>query len=319
MTTGCARMEYNLLSGTDLRVPRIGLGCNKIAAPKSADQLRAVEAVLRAAIERGVNFLDTANVYGDGLADRMIRNAVGSERSKIVLCSKAGHASADQARRWHHLMRRLARRLPLRGTLAKAVSRSAAGPTFTLAYIEKAIEGSLQRLGTDYLDLFLLHNPEQVVLWRDDLFEALGRLKRQGKIRYYGVSLNNPASTEDWLAWLAIPGISAVQVLVNPLRSVDLTRLVPAARERNIGIIARQPFHKGALLTDRRFLEIAAANPLYTPSQMALQFSLGEDGVDMVLAGFRSMAHLEDNLGALTGPGLSKAEREKLWSLAEIA
>ena len=311
-------MDYTTLTGTDLRVSRIGLGCNRFAAATTAEERRELEASLRAAFERGINFLDTANAYGDGAADRVIRSALGGERDRLVLCSKSGLPERRYSRRWQGAIRHLTKPLGLRGMTARLAGRLAAGQTFAPAFIEQAIEGSLQRLGTDYLDLFLLHSPYQVVVWRDDLFAALERLKRQGKIRYYGVSLDNPASTDDWLAWLAVPGISAVQVLVNPLKSVDLTQLVPAARERKVGIIARQPFHKGAVFTNQRLLELAAANSRYTPAQLAVQFSLGQQGVDMVLAGFRSLAHLDDNLGALAGPGLSRHEREHISALTEI-
>jgi len=311
-------MEYKTLRGTDLKVSTIGVGCNKIAAPMSEDQRHVVETTLHQAIESGINFFDTADAYGNGAADRLLRNILASQRDKLVVCSKSGLPERHNTRRWQRKIRMIASQLTPGGRAARTISRIAAGPTFAPAYIEKAIEASLSRLGIDYLDLFLLHNPFQVVLWRDELFEALDRLKRQGKIRYYGASLDsNRASTEDWLAWPAIPGISAIQVLVNPLRSVDLSRLVPAARNHDVGIIARQPFHKGAVFTNQKFLKLAA-NSRYTPAQLAVRFALEQNGVDMVLAGFRSPAHLEENLGALAGPGPSQRELERLQSLTEV-
>jgi aryl-alcohol dehydrogenase-like predicted oxidoreductase len=312
-------MEYGTLRGTDLVVSRIGLGCNAISAPLPRTEPGAAEATLWTAIDRGINFFDTADVYGDGAADRMLRKAFAGRRDKIVICSKAGLLPWARMKPWRRIAKRLLDRFRSDRGLRYSIRQFVIGRDFTPDSIEAAIEGTLDRLGTDHLDLFLLHRPARVINSRDDLFERLGRLKEQGKIRHYGASLaSTGCSTNDYLSWLEVPGISALQVLVNPLKCVDMTRVVPAARAREVGLIARQPFHKGAVFKDRRFLDLAAANPHYTPAQVALRFGLEQDGADMVLAGFRSLAHLEDNLAALDGPGLSPDEHAQLLSMAEI-
>jgi len=312
-------MEYRTLRGTDLIVSRIGFGCNMIGAPMPEAQRHSVEVTLRAAIERGITFFDTADVYGKGAADRLLRSAFAGRRDKVVICTKAGKRLWPKRTPWPRVAGKLVDRLGRARRATPSSDSLASGATYSPAYIEAAIDGSLDRLGTDYLDLFLLHAPPQAVLGRDDLFECLERLKQRGKIRHYGVSLSTGrSSTNDYLAWLEMPGLAVAQVTVNPLVSVDMTQMVAAARGRGVGLIARQPFHKGAVFTERRFLDLAAANPHYTPAQMALRFGLEQDGTDMVLAGFRSLAHLEDNLGALGGPGLSPDEHAQLRSMTEI-
>ena len=312
-------MEYRTLRGTDLVVPRIGFGCNRIGAPMPEARRREVETTLRTAIERGINFFDTADVYSHGSADRLLRIAFAGQRDKVVICSKAGRPIWRRPKLRQRITRTLSRRLTRSRRAAHTTVPVESGATYTPAYITAAIDGSLDRLGTDYLDLFLLHGPHPAVLGRDDLFDCLERLKQQGKIRHYGASLSGSrSSTEDHLPWFERPGLSVLQVLVNPLKSVDMARVVPAARAQGVGLIARQPFHKGAVFEDRRFLDLATANPHYTPAQMALRFGLEQDGADMVLAGVRSLAHLEDNLAALTGPGLSPHEREQLRSLTVV-
>jgi aryl-alcohol dehydrogenase-like predicted oxidoreductase len=143
------------------------------------------------------------------------------------------------------------------------------------------VEGSLRRLQTDYLDLFLLHSPPVDVLRYGDWPETLERLRQQGKIRYYGVSCLAPS---DALYCLEVSGLDCVQLEINLLNREKIDSLLPQLAGSKLGIVARQPFGSGALTqTDEK-------------RRKALAFVLEQPGIASVLVGMRDRQHLQDNL-----------------------
>ena len=218
------------------QVPVLGLGTWHMGErpEKRRDELDAI----RFAVDNGMKLIDTAEMYGDGAAEELIGEALRGRRSDAFIVSKVLP---------HHATRR--------GTVA-------------------ACEDSLRRLGTDYLDMYLLHWPGTVPL--EETLEAFDALLRAGKIRYWGVS-NFDAPDMEELA--ALPGGDAVatnQVLYNLMRRGIEFDLAPWCRQRKLPIMAYSPLEQGRLLGDPELLRVAAEHSA-TPAQIALRWVLRDD------------------------------------------
>ena len=219
---------------------------------------------------------------------------------------------------------------PLKGTLQRTSKRR---QVFSSAHIKKAIEQSLRRLNTDYLDLYQLHSPPTWVLKRGEVFETLNYLKHQGKIRFYGVSAE---TISDALLCLKYPSISSLQVVFNLLEQEAGKELLPLAQQKRVAFIARVPLARGLLTRkktvqtgptiDRGQLQIARAkveelsflpNEKRKLSQAAIQFVLHHPQVSVVIPGTRTVKHLEENIGALEAPFLTKEEIGKIALLSQ--
>jgi aryl-alcohol dehydrogenase-like predicted oxidoreductase len=193
---------------------------------------------------------------------------------------------------------------------------------FSPAYIERAIEGSLRRLATDYLDVFHLHNPRLPPAEMDALVALLDRLQRQGKIRFYGIS---GETVDDLIATLDTPNLSSVNVEINLLHQAARERLLPLCVERGIAVVGRQPFASGAIfdrdlgseelrewLRPYRALAAESGIPL---ARLALQFVLQLAGISVVVVGMRTLRHLDANLSILASPPLGALALERLGAL----
>jgi aryl-alcohol dehydrogenase-like predicted oxidoreductase len=308
-------MEYRRLGKTDLSASAIGFGCSRIAQTSSTHERRARVSTLERAVDCGINLFDTANSYVDD--ERLLGSVLRRHRERVILCSKAGYRSwlLLALDRWVRLPSETTRRpKPTHRTNSGGGVGRRSRLNFEPRFIAMAIEGSLRRLGTDYLDVFYLHSPPPEVLGVDAIFQDLDRLKQQGWIRHYGISFAEHSTTEHVLAALRHPGLSIVQVMVNPLESVDLDRIAPRAAELGVAIVGRQPFHRGALFSSERIAELPAGHRDRTAAQTVLRSVLQRRGVDVALVGMRSTAHLDENLGAMTGPPLSADEMSCLYS-----
>jgi aryl-alcohol dehydrogenase-like predicted oxidoreductase len=270
------------------------------------------------AFERGINFFDTANGYNHGDSERLLGRIFRNRRHQVILCSKAGHkfwASLPVERWISPLTNQVRRRLAHSPKTPQVVRHSSRN--YAPRFIELAIAGSLRRLGTDYLDLFYLHNPPPEVVADSAVFEALERLRERGWIRYYGVSCSKHATSDEALACLQHSGISALQVLTNAHEMIDLGRIRARALDKRVALVGRQPFHKGAIFSHQRLHSILAAHPGRSPAQTALRFAMQLEGVDVVLVGMRTRKHLEENLATLSSPALSADEMGLLEVLAK--
>ena len=159
-----AAMKYRTLGKTGLQVSVIGLGtmvhAGHFGPMKDSESLSAIET----ALDLGVNFIDTSDAYGAGYSETLLGNALKGKRDKVILATKGGNVMTG----------------PNRG---KRI--------FDPDYISRVMEESLQRLQTDYIDLYQLHNPTVDVIERGEVWEVLERAKQAGKIRHYGVSINS--------------------------------------------------------------------------------------------------------------------------------
>lgn len=197
-------MEYINIDGTDLKSSVLGLGGDKIAA-LSRDKNEVV-ATLNEALDRGINLFDTAAVYSYGDSEKLLGQIVRGRRDKVIICSKAGHTHGRAQLIGKFLIpavKRIVRNWkPLRTTAVSAIGAVRGGANYQPGYIAKSIENSLRRLGTDYLDMFLIHGAGPDDIADGALVDKLERLKDKGMIRYYGVSCARAATPDDVRALL---------------------------------------------------------------------------------------------------------------------
>jgi diketogulonate reductase-like aldo/keto reductase len=254
MTIPIARLN----GGTAM--PRFGIGSWRIGERSSAAQ--AEIAVIKAAIERGVTLIDTAEMYGEGGAEEVIGRAIAdapNTRENLFIVSKVYPHNASR-----------------KGTVA-------------------ACERSLKRLGSDYLDCYLLHWPgEHPITETVDAFETL---KAQGKIRSWGVSNFDMA---DMQALVSVPNgrnVATNQVLYNLSRRGVEFDLLPWQRERGITTMAYSPIEQARLLTSAK-LKSVANEISATPAQLAIAWLMQKPDV-IVIPKTAHVERLEENLGAL--------------------
>jgi aryl-alcohol dehydrogenase-like predicted oxidoreductase len=209
------KMRYRLLGRTGFNVSEISFGAWAIGGSwgevSDADSLAA----LHRAIDLGVNFIDTADVYGDGRSERLIAKLKSERRESIYIATKAG--------------RRLS-------------PHTADG--YNLANLTAFVERSLKNLSTDSLDLLQLHCPPTEVYYRPEVFGALDSLVKSGKIRFYGASVEK---VEEGLKAIDYPNVQSVQIIFNIFRQRPNELFFPECIKREVGILARVPLASGLL------------------------------------------------------------------------
>jgi diketogulonate reductase-like aldo/keto reductase len=220
------------------RIPVLGQGTWHLAeVPARRDEEILA---LRRGLDLGMTVIDTAEMYADGEAEKLVREAIAGRRDEVFLVSKVlpHHATA-------------------RGTVA-------------------ACEGSLRRLGTDRIDLYLLHWRGQVPL--ADTIEAFGGLQQAGLIRYWGVSNFDAPDMKELTALPGGPEVATDQVLYNLSRRGPELNLFPLLRELRVPIMAYSPIEQGRILGHPVLREIAGLHHA-TPAQIALAWVLRRDDV----------------------------------------
>ena len=226
-------MEYRALGRTGWNVSEMGFGSWAIGGDAwgSTDDREAIAALHRA-IELGVNFIDTADVYGDGHSEQLVAQVRKSHSERIFIATKAG------------------RRLN---------PHVAAG--YNRENLTSFVERSLRNLGMEALDLLQLHCPPGEVYDNPAVFGILDDLVRHGKIRNYGVSVEK---VEEALTAIRYPNLQSVQIIFNMFRLKPAEEFFAAARERQVGIIVRVPLASGMLSgkfrRDTQFAEIDHRN-----------------------------------------------------------
>ena len=208
-------MQYRELGRTGYKVSDISFGAWAIGGSWGTVDDRESMAALHQAIDSGVNFIDTADVYGMGRSERLVAQLKRERKEEIVVATKAG--------------RRLS-------------PHTAAG--YNEQNLTAFIEDSLRNLSTGALDLVQLHCPPTDVYYHPEVFEALDRLKDAGKIRHYGVSVER---VEEALKAIEYPGVETVQIIFNCFRLRPAERFFDEAKRRQVGILARVPLASGML------------------------------------------------------------------------
>jgi len=317
-------MHYRFLGRTGLRISEIGFGAWGIGKTMwvGAEDEESKRALHRA-IDLGVNFIDTAWAYGSGHSERLIGEVLQHRRERVYVATKIPPANWT----WP-----APPGIPVREAFPKA-------------HILRYTEASLRNLGVECIDVQQFHvwNDEWThdPLWR----EAVEQLKAEGKIRFFGISINDH-QPENSLEVIRRGLVDTVQVIYNLFEQQPEDKLFPLCQEMNIGVIARVPFDEGALTgaltgettfpegdwrnqyfrgdrkkqVEERVHKIQAdlqGTGLSLP-EAALRFCLSHPAVSTVIPGMRRVRHVEANCRAGDGKGLPPEIRKKLQSHAWV-
>jgi aryl-alcohol dehydrogenase-like predicted oxidoreductase len=311
-------MRYRRLGRTGIEVSEIGYGAWGIGGAQwgGADDDESLQALHRA-IDLGLNFVDTALAYGDGRSERLVGRVV-RERDETV---------------------HVATKVPPKNLIWPAEPGARLDDVFPPGYVRECAEQSLRNLGMETVDLLQLH------VWNDDWADSavlrgeIERLRSEGKIRFFGISINDHQPANG-LRLVRSGAVDSVQVIYNVFDQSPEDELLPACREHDVGVIARVPLDEGGL-TGRidvatefegddfrasyfrgdRKREVhervtAIASDLGIDdgrlAELALRFILSEPAVSTVIPGMRSIRNVQRNIAASDAGPLSEEQRERL-------
>jgi aryl-alcohol dehydrogenase-like predicted oxidoreductase len=311
-------MQYRELGRTGWHVSTVSFGAWAIGgAWGSVDDQESLAALDRA-IDLGVNFIDTADVYGDGRSERLVSELRRRRHETIYVATKAGrrlNPHTDEGYNRENLT----------------------------AFVER----SLTNLATEAIDLLQLHCPPNEVYYRPEVFEVLEDLVAAGKLRYYGVSVTSP---EEGLKAMDYPNLQSVQIIFNMFRHRPAELFLAEAKRRQVGVLARVPLSSGMLTgkmrpnttfeaTDHREFNrhgerfdvgetfsgveyesgLAAVEELrkvcpagWTLTQFALRWILMHDGVTCAIPGAKRPRQAEENCAAADLPPISPETMDRV-------
>jgi len=311
-------MKYRILGKTNYKISEISYGSWSLGADWGDVTEEQALMTLNKAIDSGVNFIDTADVYGDGRSEQIIGKFLKSRKERIYVATKAG------------------RRLNPHTTEG-----------YTKQSLNMFVERSLKNIGVKTLDLLQLHCPPTPVYYKQDVFVELEEMVKKKKIRYYGVSVEK---VEEGLKAIEYPGLSTVQIIFNMFRQRPADLFFQQAVKKNIGIIVRVPLASG-LLTGKmsnksvfakndhrnynkegKFFDVgetfagvdfktglAAVEDLkkikpgtYSMPQFALKWILMYKEVSTIIPGGKQPEQIEDNIGASRLPNLSEKTMKEI-------
>ena len=304
-------MKYRQLGRTEISVSEIGFGTWGIGGltegATSYGETSDSESIqaLNFAFEKGINFFDTSNIYGNGHAEKLLGEVFGKKRDKVVIASKVGFVKHGG----HH--------------------------NVSPAYIRSCLTESLRRLKSDYVDIYQFHSvPIKMIEKELAGLETMKELKKEGKIRAVGYSVKNP---EDALVAIEKYGVDAVQVNFNMIDERIITLgVLEKAKDFGVGVIARTPLAFGflsGLITDLNFnksdhrskwsmeqlkkwksapeaFAFINSSKIYTPVQFALKFCISFKEISTVIPGMFHVKEIEENSATSDLPPLTEAQLE---------
>lgn len=273
-------MQYRELGRTGWKVSALGFGSWAIGGTWGPVEDAESFAALQRAVELGVNFFDTADVYGDGRSERLLGRLRRQYGETIHIATKAG------------------RRLDPH--VAEGYNR---------ANLTAFVERSLKNLDTEALELLQLHCPPTQVYYTPEVFGILDDLVKAGKVRYYGVSVEK---VEEGLKAIEYPNVQSVQVIFNMFRHRPAELLFEQAKKRKVGILARVPLASGMLTGKLKPESTFAPDDHRAFNRHGEAFDRGEtfSGIDYAV-GLRAV----DELKAICPPGLSMVQFALRWIL----
>lgn len=284
----------------------VGLGCSHLGAQRRARTRAELVRLLEHAVDRGITFFDSADVYMAGESERLLGEVLTHHRERVVVATKVGFRSLVPEALLAHVRPALWS-VTRRKATGHRVWRQARGwlrrADYSADYPQAAVEGSLTRLRTDRIDLLQLHSPTAAALDRDGALETLERLAAQGKIRAYGLAFATSAQAQSAVRG---GGFSTLQVPVSISGPAAVDNILAWAQQRGIGVIANQPLRGGALLHDG--VASARRGEQRTLPQVAIRFVTSLPAVSTVIVGTTSTTHLDENVTALDGPSLTEDE-----------
>ena len=311
-------MNYRQLGNTELSISEVSFGTWGIGGDwggsSDSDALKGLEK----AIDSGVNFFDTADVYGAGHAEQLLAKATKGKEDAVHIATKFCRAGDI------HDLR-----------------------TYSEDAVRQYCEQSLKRLEREAIDLYQIHCAPIEILKDGRVFETLEKLKTEGKIRHYGVSVE---TVEEGLLCLKVPGVKALQVIFNLFRQKPAEELLPQAMAAGVGILVRLPLASGLLTGKFSKSTSFAANDHRSFNANGEHFNVGETfaglpfqkGVELaeelkwiaegrgdlarasmrwlldfpevscIIPGFKNVAQVDNNLGAIEVPIFTEAEKAAL-------
>ncbi|GAB6989321.1 aldo/keto reductase [Paenibacillus pini] len=285
-------MKKNRLGSTDIYISEIGLGCMSLGT----DEMKATELVHQA-IEQGINFLDTSDLYDEGLNELIVGKAIKKKRNELILATKVGNRRILGQKGWHW------------------------DPS--KAYIKSAVKDSLTRLQTDYIDLYQLHGGtlDDPI---DETIEAFEELMQEGWIRSYGISSIRPNVIREYVKRSKIVSVMSQYSILDRRPEEEI---MPLLAEHQISLIARGPVAKGILSeqgerkAEDGFLDYSREELITlqsklkslsladrSMSQTAIRYALSSPVVAVAIPGASSIEQLEHNIAA--GHSLELTEEE---------
>lgn len=316
-------MKYRTLGKTGFNISAISLGTWQVGGKWGStfdDQL--ADQILDAAIDQGVNFIDTADVYSNGLSERAVARAIRRHQQRIYVATKCGRQISPHV-----------------------------NEGYTPQVLRSYVEESLRRLGSETLDLIQLHCPPTEVYYRPEIFETFDRMKDEGKIRNLGVSVQK---VEEGLKSLEYQNVTSVQIIFNMFRQRPAELFFKEAAKKDVGIIVRVPLASGLLSghydlstsfnqDDHRFFNrqgakfdrgetfsgipfeigLEAVSDLKTALgtrsliHTSLQWILDFPEVSTVIPGASRVEQVHDNLGTFTAEPLTREEKHKINRIYE--
>ena len=221
-------MKYRRLGKSDIKVSEIGFGAWTIGLDWWGKKIEDDEAIsmLKRAFDNGINFFDTGDMYGKGKSEKLIGIAFKGMRNDVVYSSKWGYDMYN----------------------AEQIGHNELPQKHNVEYLQYALDKSLERLQTDYMDVYSLHNPKMQAVTNRELFAALDGLVTNGKIRSHGVALGPAIGWRDeGLHAIKEHNITCLQTVYNILEQDPGNDLLKAGEEKNVGIMARVPDASGIL------------------------------------------------------------------------
>ena len=316
-------MQYRTLGKTGWSVSDVSFGAWAVGGTWGPTDDDESLAAMRRALDLGVTLIDTADVYGDGHSERLIRTLLKERKDEVKVLTKAG------------------RRLDPH--VAEA---------YTAENLQPFIDRSRENLGMDTLDLVQLHCPPTDVYYMPEAFGFLDEMVEKGKIRHWGVSVEK---VEEGLKAMDYPNCASVQIILNPFRQRPLDGFLQRAKRRNVGVVVRLPLSSGMLTgklkRDTQFAPddhrsfnrdgagfdrgetfsgvpyevgldaVEELRPLVpagmTMAQFALRWILDADGVTCAIPGGKRPSQVEDNVAASDLPPLSEEIHAKVREIYE--
>ncbi|MCQ6277992.1 aldo/keto reductase [Bacillus sp. EB600] len=298
-------MKKRKLGSSTILVSELGLGCMSIGTDE-----KAARQIINAALEEGINYFDTADLYDHGLNEKIVGEALKEVRDKVIIATKVGNRWSQEGAGWFW-----------------DPSKS---------YIKEAVKNSLKRLGTDYIDLLQLHGGTL-----DDpiaeTIEAFEELKSEGFIRCYGISSIRPNVIREYINESSIDSVM-MQYSILDRRPEE--EALPLLHQHRISVVTRGPLAKGLL--SNRMLEKASSSikengyldyswnelteilsmlkeKARSLTEVALQFNLANPAVTAVIAGASSPEQLRENANAVKSQPLTKEEILFIKEISKLA
>lgn len=273
-------MQRRVFDCSGVQVSEVGLGTWQIGGSWGKVSEEEALAILRTATQSGVNFFDTADVYGDGRSESLIGKFLQNSDAEVFVATKLGRSGAPGG-----------------------------AANFSLDSFRLHTESSLRRLGVEALDLTQLHCIPTEVLQRGEVFDWLRTLQQEGKIKHFGASVE---SMDEALLCLQQDGLASLQIIFNIFRQKPISELFEVAKAKNVALIVRLPLASGLLSGKFNKATQFAAEDHRNFNRDGQAFNVGETFAGLP---FEKGVELSDELKTLAPPGMTLAQMALRWVL----